>query len=363
MKTLAAISRPGTPAPVIETFDIEDPRDDEILVRIVASGICHTDLMMHERAQHAPRPMILGHEGAGVIERVGPGVERLKPGDHVALSYSYCGHCPNCRKGENSYCDEMGIRNFGGLRADGSSAVHQNGKPVAARFFNQSSFSQFAIANEGSAVLVPKDVPIELLGPLGCGILTGAGSVMNALKVRPGDSIAVFGTGGVGLSAIMAARLSGAKHIIAIDKIPSRLALARELGATAAVDVTSDGPVESIRALIARGIEFALLTVPAKTAFAQATRALAMHGTLGMVISPDGEISLGGMLSGGQRWVSILMGDATPQLFIPMLIDLYRQGRFPFDKLVKFYAFEDIAQAFHDSEAGTTIKPILRMPH
>lgn len=363
MKTLAAISRPGAAAPAIETFDVDEPREDEILVRIVASGICHTDIMMHERARAGSAPMILGHEGAGVVERVGPQVKHLKPGDHVALSYSYCGHCPNCRRGANSYCDEMMARNFGGLRPDGTSAVHQNGQAIAARFFNQSSFAQFAIASEGSAVAVPKDVPIELLGPLGCGILTGAGAVINALKLRPGDSIAVFGTGGVGLSAVMAARLSGAKHIIAVDKVASRLALARELGATATVDVMKEDAVKVIRALAPRGIEFAFNTTTSKNVFVQATQVLAMQGTLGLVNAPEGEVPVGLMMASGQRWTMVLMGDATPQIFIPMLIDLYRQGRFPFDRLVKFYPFEAIAQAFHDSEAGTTIKPILRMPH
>ena len=362
MKTLAAISRPGTPAPVIEAFDISEPRESEILVRIVASGICHTDIMMHGRERGAP--IILGHEGAGIVERIGPEVKTLKPGDHVALSYVYCGHCPSCLRGSHSYCDEMG-KNFGGLRPDGSSAISQNGVPIAARFFNQSSFSQFAMATESSAVLVPSDVPIELLGPLGCGILTGAGAVINALKVRPGDSIAVFGTGSVGLSAIMAARLSGAKHIIAIDRVASRLAMAHELGATATIDATREDAVKVIRALAPRGIEFALNTTSATSVFIQATQILAMQGMLGLVITPNGDVSqaVGQMLGRGQRWVAILMGDATPQLFIPTLIDLYRQGRFPFDRLVKFYPFEEIARAFHDSEAGATIKPILQMPH
>ncbi|MFZ1989282.1 MAG: NAD(P)-dependent alcohol dehydrogenase [Alphaproteobacteria bacterium] len=361
MKTLAAISRPGSPAPVIEAFDIEEPREGEILVRIVASGICHTDIMMHERARGAP--MILGHEGAGIVERVGAGVKQMLAGDHVVLSYGYCGQCPSCRRGANSYCDEMGPRNFGGMRPDGSSPVHQNGKPISARFFNQSSFSQFAIASENSAVLVPKDVPIELLGPLGCGILTGAGAVINAFRLRPGDSIAVFGVGSVGLSAVMAARLSGAKHIVAIDKVASRLSLARELGATHVVDATKEDAVKLIRSIAPRGIEFAFNTTTSKSVFVQATQVLAMQGSLGLVNAPEGDVPISLMMSSGQRWTMILMGDATPQLFIPMLIDLYKQGRFPFDRLVKFYPFEEVAQAFHDSEAGTTIKPILRMPH
>jgi len=363
MKMLGAISRPKTAAPIIETLDLDEPRAGEVLVRLVATGICHTDITVHGRAMEGG--IVLGHEGAGVIERVGPGVSCLKPGDHVVLSYSFCGHCAPCLRGDHSYCDEVMARNFGGLRADSTSALSLNGKPVMARFFGQSSFAQYAIAEEGSVVKVGKDVPLELLGPLACGLMTGAGAVLNAFKLRPGQSIAVFGAGSVGLAAVMAARIAGASRIIAIDKVGSRLEMARELGATETIEPARGDSAAAVRALSPGGVDFSLNTTTAPAIFSAALDCLAQQGTMGVVTSstetpwtPD----MGAFLRGGRRMRAILMGDATPTTFIPLLIDFYRQGRFPFDKIIKFYPFEEIAQAFADSEAGKTIKPVLRMP-
>jgi aryl-alcohol dehydrogenase len=216
---------------------------------------------------------------------------------------------------------------------------------------------------EKSATKIPNDVPLEIVGPLGCGILTGAGSVLNSFKLKPGQSIAVFGTGGVGLSAIMAARLAGASRIFAVDKIASRLALAKELGATDVIDTSDGDPAEAIRSALPYGVDFSLNTTAAPALFRQGTACLAMRGTAGFVITPSGDVSLDNFLSSGQRWQAILMGDALPKTFIPMLLEYHRQGRFPFDRLIKFYPFERIANAFADSETGGTVKPVLRMPH
>lgn len=361
MKTLAAISRKDAPAPVIESVDLEEPRAGELLVRLVATGICHTDISVHSRPE--PRPMVLGHEGAGIVERVGPGVERFQPGDRVGLSYSFCGHCRNCMSGAHSYCEDMMPRNFVGTREDGTSPISQNGERVYGNFFGQSSFSQYTIAQESSAVKIAADVPIEIVGPLGCGIMTGAGAVLNAFKLRPGQSLAVFGSGSVGLAAVMAAKLAGAERIIAIDKVPSRLALARELGATDTIEAGSENDAEQVRALVPRGVDFSFNTTDVAPVYSAAHDCLAMGGTAGFVTSPNGTVPPlhGKMLYGGQRLRSVLMGDATAANFIPMLIEYHLQGRFPFDKLIKFYPFEKIAEAFHDSETGKTIKPVLRM--
>jgi len=360
----AAVSREGAAFPEITTLEIEAPRAGEVLVRIVACGICHTDLGAHSgRGVGVPKPIVLGHEGAGVVERVGAGVARLAPGDHVVLSGSSCGACPSCRRNLPSYCEEMLPRNFGGLRSDRTSALSAQGERIFGHFFGQSSFAQYAIASERTAVKVPQDVPLELLAPLGCGVITGVGSILNSLKVKPGDTLAVFGTGGVGLSAVMAARLAGAARIIAVDLNPVRLALARELGATDTLDARAGDPVRAIRELTGRGVDFSFNTTLAPEVFTQALDCLAMCGTAGFVTAPRGEWkpAMFGMLAGGRKLQGILGGDAAPQLVIPLIIEYFRQGRLPFDRLIRRYPFKHIAEAFRDMEHGATIKPVLEM--
>jgi aryl-alcohol dehydrogenase len=361
VKIRAAVTREGAPHPAIESVDLEEPRSGEILVRLVASGICHTDIKVHSRP--GPKPIVLGHEGAGIVERVGAGVTRLAEGDHVVLSVNFCGECANCRRNEHSYCYEMLARNFGGLRPDGSSPLSKDGTLVHARFFGQSSFSTYTLADDRSAVKVPEDIPLELLGPLGCGVQTGAGAVINSLKIATGNSLAVFGTGGVGLSAVMAARLVGASRIIAIDIIPARLALAKELGATDVIDPSKEDPVARIRELTGFGVNFAFNTTTAANVFTQSLACLAPRGVAGFVAAPREPWApeMFHILSGGRTLRGILGGDSTPGLFIPMLIDYYRQGRFPFDRLIRYYPFEEIARAFQDCERGIAIKPVLKM--
>ncbi len=364
MRIEAAVSRAGEPYPAVTAVDIEPPRAGEVLVRIVASGICHTDLGAHAgRGAGTPKPVVLGHEGAGIVEQIGEGVTTLEPGDHVVLSGSSCGHCPSCRRNFPSYCHEMLPRNFGGLRMDGTSALTENGERLFGHFFGQSSFAQYSIANERTAVKVPRDIPLRILGPLGCGVVTGAGAVLYSLQVRPGDSLAVFGTGGVGLSAVMAARLAGAPRIIAVDVIPERLALARELGATDTIDARSADAAKVIRDLTGHGVNFSFNTTLAPEVFTQALDCLTMRGVAGFVTAPRGEWkpAMFPMLAGGRRLQGILGGDAAPQIAIPLLIEYYRQGRLPFDRLIRFYPFKQIADAFRDMERGAAIKPVVEM--
>ena len=364
MKTTAAVSREGNAAPVLETVDLEEPRAGEVLVRMVATGVCHTDVRVHGGlGPGTPRPIVLGHEGAGIVERLGAGVTSLAVGDHVVLSGASCGVCPNCRQNAPIYCAEMLPRNFGGLRMDRTSGISQDGKLIHAQFFGQSSFSQFAVAGERTAVKVPKDVPLEILGPLGCGVITGSGSVINALKVGAGNSIAIFGTGGVGLSAIMAARLVGATRIIAIDVLPARLALAKELGATDTLNSKDGDVVKAVRELVPGGVDFTLNTTSIPDIYTQQLECLSVRGTGAFVTSPRGDWNppMFHLLAGGRKLQGIVGGDAAPQTFIPMLIDYFRQGRFPFDRLIRFYEFKDIATAFQDMQRGDTIKPVLRI--
>ncbi|HEV2701342.1 MAG TPA: NAD(P)-dependent alcohol dehydrogenase [Steroidobacteraceae bacterium] len=364
MRTEAAISRSGAAVPVLEAVDLEAPRSGELLIRVIASGICHTDLGVHAgRGPGTALPAVLGHEGAGVVIDTGPGVTGLKVGDHVVLSGSSCGHCPSCLRNYPSYCREAMPRNFGGQRMDGSSALSQNGLRLGGHFFGQSSFARHCIATERTAVRVPADLPLELLGPLGCGVITGAGAILFSLGVKTGQSVAVFGAGGVGLSAVMAARLVGAREVIAIDKIAARLELARQLGATHTIDVGAPDVVQQIIEITRGGVDRSLNTTRAPAVFTAAMQCLAMQGVAGFVAAPamDWQPAMFPMLAGGRRLQGILGGDAAPQSVIPMLVDYYRQGRLPFDGLLRFYAFEDIGKAFHDMEQGEVIKPVLRM--
>ena len=331
-------------------------------MRIVASGVCHTDINVHER-DRSPKPIVLGHEGAGIVERVGPGVTRFVPGDRVILTVNFCGECPSCRLNAPTYCYECMPRNFGGRRPDGSTPLSQDGAPINGHFFGQSSFATYSIADEKSAVQVPSDLPLEIMGPLACGVITGTGAVINSLAVRPGQSLAIFGSGAVGLSSVMAARIVGATRIIAVDVVPSRLELARELGATDTINAATSDPVAAIKELTRYGVDFSFNTTRSPAVFTQALSCLAPRGMAGFVGAPLGswtpDLSL--ILQGGRTVRGILMGDASPGLFIPLLFEYYRQGRLPFDRLIRFYPFADIARAIADCEHGTTIKAVLRM--
>ena len=361
MRIEAAVCREGVAWPAIETLDLEAPRSVEILVRLQACGVCHTDLRMASRP--GPRPIVLGHEGAGVIEQIGDGVEGLQPGDPVLMSYSWCGECPACRRHAKAYCRSSMPLNFSGLRADGTSPLSTGGEPVFGAFFGQSSFASHAICQARTVVKAPADLPLETLAPLGCGVQTGAGAVLNSLNVQAGQSLVVFGTGPVGLSAIMAAKVAGATPIIAVDVNPARLALARELGATETIDPARTDPVAAIMDLTGAGADFVLNTTDLPEVYLQGIACLGPKGTFGFVTSPRAELalSLAPILLGGRKIQGVVQGDSEPVVFIPRLIELYRQGRFPLDKLIAVYPFEAIAEAMRDSEAGRAVKPVLRM--
>jgi aryl-alcohol dehydrogenase len=362
--TAAVIRKKGGPFR-IETLGLEEPRSDEVLVRVVATGMCHTDMVARDQLYTVPLPIVLGHEGAGVVEQVGGNVKKIAPGDHVVLTYMWCGHCKPCLNGHLTYCKNFYPLNFGGAREDGSTATHDGGGSVHDHFFGQSSFGTYALVHERNVVKVPKTAPLELLGPLGCGIQTGAGAVMNALKVRPGSSFATFGGGAVGLSAVMAARVAGATTIIAADVVPSRLALANELGATHTVNSRETDPIEAVRAITDGGADFTLESSGRPEVLRQAIDGLAIRGVCGIVGAPalgtEAGFDVNGVMTTGKRIIGIIEGDSVPDLFIPSLVELHAQGRFPFHKLVKFYSLDQINQAAEDSEKGITIKPVVRI--
>jgi aryl-alcohol dehydrogenase len=360
----AVVRQRGGPF-IIEKLRLSAPRPDEVLVRIIAAGMCHTDMVVRDQVYPVPQPIVLGHEGAGVVEQVGAAVTKVRPGDHVVLSFMSCGRCRMCLAGRPNNCLDFNAHNFSGGRADGSNSLSDDTGAIHDHFFGQSSFASFAIANERNVVKVPNEAPLELLGPLGCGIQTGAGAVMNALKIPTGASFAAFGAGAVGLAAIMAARAVGATTIIAVDLVPERLKLAKELGATHSVNVKEQDPVAAIRGISGGGAQYTLETTGIPAVVRQAVDALGARGTCGIVgaapPATDIRIDITDFMQMAKTIYGIIEGDSVPDIFIPQLVDLYLQGRFPFDKLTRIYPFEKINEAAQDSERGLTVKPIIRI--
>lgn len=363
MKIKAAVVREKSGPFVIEEIELDEPRDDEVVVRIVASGLCHTDLVARDQYMPIPLPGVFGHEGAGVVEKVGSRVKKVAPGDHVVSSYLSCGTCSSCLSGQPTYCLNFFPCNFSGSRPDGSSTMHKGGQTVHGSFLGQSSFASHALMTERNLVRVSKDVSLDKLAPLGCGVQTGAGGVMNSLKVRSGSSIAVFGVGSVGLSAIMAARVVGSTTIVAVDVNPERLNTAKELGATHLVDSSRTNPVEEIQRITGNGAHYSLECTGIPDVLSQALDCLAVTGVCGLIgVAPFGSrVSLDCQnILNGRTVRGIVEGDSIPDVFIPQLIDLYTQGRFPFDRMLKFYPFDQINTAAEDSERGKTIKAVIR---
>jgi aryl-alcohol dehydrogenase len=347
----------------IEQLDLSEPNDNEVLVRIVASGICHTDLAARDQHLPIPLPSVLGHEGAGVVEKVGKRVTKVKPGDHVALSWMSCGKCTSCKAGKDSYCVNFLPLNFSGARPDGTTTMRKGNQVIHGSFFGQSSFANYALATERNIVKVPKDIPLEILGPLGCGIMTGAGAVMNSLKASPGTSIAIFGVGPVGMSAVLAAVVCECAPIVAVDIHEGRLKVAKELGATHTVNASQGDTIKAIQDITGGGPNFTLECVGNPKVFRQTVDVLPILGVCGLVgvVAPGTEVVLDmDRIMNGRTVKGIIEGDAVPDRFIPKLIELYKQGRFPFDRMITFYSFGDIEKAVEDMEKGRVIKPIVR---
>jgi aryl-alcohol dehydrogenase len=339
----------------LESLEMEGPRDDEVLVRIVATGICRTDIDIIDDWDSAEIPAVLGHEGAGVVVGVGKNVKAVSPGDHVILSYQSCGRCPPCRRGRPWECRRLYEANFGLRRLDGTNALRRSG--VRGHFFGQSSFATLSLATERNIVRISPDLPLDILSPLGCGIQTGAGAVMNTLAVPAGAGIAVFGTGSVGLAAVMAARVVGADPIIGVDVNPGRLRLALELGATHVIDNRREDIASCISAITGGGVDYVLEITGRPEMLRTAVNVLNPRGAVAIFTGGSGP----GRLPGDRRAVSVVQGSSVPQVFIPSLIKLYQAGLFPFDRIEKFYPFADINRAVADARRGETVKPVLRV--
>lgn len=347
-----------------EDVQIDEPKDDEVLIRNVATGICHTDEF--GRAQGVPiaLPLVLGHEGAGIVEKVGKNVTDLKPGDHVGVTYAFDGTCPNCLGKEPYYCENFNPINFGGVATDGTTRLHQAGQDVS-MFFGQSSFATYSIANAASVAKVDDDVDLGIVAPLGCGVQTGAGAIINVAQAGSESQVAVFGCGAVGMSAIMGAAVAGCKTIIAVGGNPQSLELAHELGATHTINRKEvDDIAAEIVKITGRGADVTLDTSGNGMMMTGAIRGLKYHGTF-LPVAAAGAIEhfeVGADIMMPMRTMKgTCEGEADPKTFIPQMVKWYKEGKFPVDRILTFYDFADIDKALADSNEGKIIKAVLRI--
>ncbi|MGP4022847.1 NAD(P)-dependent alcohol dehydrogenase [Actinomadura sp. 3N407] len=354
--TAAVLHRAGEPL-ALRDVELGPPRPDEVLVRLGSVGICATDL---EFATFMEAPAVLGHEGAGIVEKTGDQVTSVAPGDHVALSYTSCGRCRPCMTGSPGYCLRFDALNFSGRRPDGSSAVSLGGTEINAHFLGQSSFADHVIAPARAVVPIGKDADLTLAGPFGCGFQTGAGGVLNVLRPSPGSSIAVFGAGAVGVASILAAVLSGCTTIAAVDLNAERLATARSLGATHGV-TGGGGAAGELRSIAPDGFDFVLDTTGRADVLRTAVEALAPLGRCGVIgVGPSEEMSFDWRsVLNGRTITGIIGGGGIPQVFVPELLRLNAAGRFPVDGIVGHFPFERIGEAVEAAKRGTVGKAVL----
>jgi aryl-alcohol dehydrogenase len=359
MKVRAAVAYDGRHEFRIEELEISDPGPENILVRMAGCGLCHTDVKAREGNMGVPMPAVLGHEGAGIVERVGERVTGVKPGDHVVLTADSCGACPPCRVGNPAYCDQLSGLNFTDGRAGEPGSFRSGATEIHGHFFGQSSFCNYAVTRERNTIAVRKDAPLEILGILGCGVQTGAGAIMNSLAVPSGSTLAIFGVGPVGLSAVLGAAICGCHAIIAVDVLGSRLAMAKEFGAT---DTLLAGPratiAEDIRKIAPGGVAYALDTTGRADSNQQAIDSLAAKGVFGFCAVPAEAPRMYRVMSRGISIRGIVQGDSVPHVFIPRLVDLYLSGRFPFNKMVTKYGLDEINQAIQEQAQGKVVKPV-----
>jgi aryl-alcohol dehydrogenase len=365
MKTSAAVLNGPGQAFDIETIEVAEPKAGEIRVRVHAVGICHTDLVAATGLFGTPFPMVLGHEGAGVVEAVGSGVSKVAVGDKVLLTFNSCGHCPRCGSDEPAYCFEFVPRNMICARSDGTSRLsRENGDVIADNFFGQSSFAGYSVANERNVMKLDPDDDLVSLAPLGCGVQTGAGAVLRSLGGQKGESLVVLGGGAVGLSAVLGGKLAGCNPIIVIEPQAGRRTLAMELGATHAIDPAAGETAEAVRAIVPTGVDLAVDTTGNVAALQSALNMMANKGRLGLIGVPSAVdaavsvplmqwITIGGTVRG------IIEGDSNVDGFLSELVAHKKAGRLPIEKFVKAYPLDQINQAIDDAHHGKCVKAVL----
>jgi aryl-alcohol dehydrogenase len=364
MRITAAVSRTANTPFVLEEIEIDEPRADEIRVRIVAVGLCHTDLVGAAGAFPIRFPAVFGHEGAGIVEQVGSAVQNIRAGDRVAISFRSCGRCENCDDRQPAYCTSMPLLNYIGARLDGSRTLHDGTEDVSGNFFGQSSFASHAITYERNLVKLPDDLPLEIAGTLGCGVQTGAGAIMNSLACRAGSSLLILGGGAVGLSAVLGAVLQGCKEIIVVEPLRARRELALALGATRVIDPATDPLPGALRAVLPNGTRYVFDTTGIPKVMEDGIACLGLRGSFGYVGVPaDPGAKLPGSILGamqqGHTHRGIIEGDSDPETFIPQLIEQHRAGRFPFDRLITTYPLAEINRAVAEQHQGLCVKAVL----
>lgn len=364
MKTQAALlTAPGSDFTIAD-IDIDEPRVGEVLVQIVAVGICHTDLAARDGVLPLAFPGVAGHEGAGTVLAIGDGVTKVAVGDKVAVTFNSCGECTTCTTGRQSYCENFNEMNYSRVRKDGSTPLSVDGNPVGGMFFGQSSFARISSANERNVVKIDDDIPFEFLAPLGCGVQTGVGAVMRSLAAEKGSTIAIAGGGSVGLSAAIGAMIQDCATIIVVEPNQKRRDLAIELGATHAIDPAAGDLTEQVRAIAPKGVDYVVDTTGIPAVVEALIGATAVRGTVGLIgvpSDPTGAITLNiiAALTLGLTVTGIIEGDSVPDEFIPELVELYKDGRLPLDKLVTTFRFDDINTAVAAQHDGSIVKPVL----
>ena len=345
--------------------DVEDPQAGEVRIEMAAGGVCHSDLHVMTGHMNAPIPAILGHEGAGIVADVGAGVTTVKPGDHVIPIWRLsCGECEWCTGGRPALCNAGTEIRWSGRLQDGTSRFSYKGQEIK-HFAGVSSFSNYTVVPQGSVLKIPDDILLERAALLGCGVITGVGAAVNGAGVKPGRTVAVFGTGGVGINVVQGAALAGAEKVIAVDLFESRLARAEEFGATHVINAKDGDPVEQIRDLTdGRGVDYAFEVVGLAETMRQAFDSLAKRGVAMVVgITPNtAEVTIPSLpLAYEERVLTgSLYGSAAPKVEIPRLIDLYRAGTLKLDELLTCtYPLEEINEAYDALQKGETLRSVV----
>jgi S-(hydroxymethyl)glutathione dehydrogenase / alcohol dehydrogenase len=355
IQTRAAVMRAFNEPMTVEGIALDDPGPGEVIIRLAATGVCHSDLHMTGGDFKWPLPIVLGHEGAGVVEHAGPGVRGLAQGDHVVLAWiPSCGRCRYCASGRAALCsDRQGVERAGGparMRDADGQDVHQ--------FLDTSAFAEHVLVREEGAIPIPSDVPLEAAALVGCAVLTGVGAVTRTARVEPGSTVAIFGAGGVGLNVIQGAVLAGAARIIVVDLRPAALALAQRFGATdiiTAGDPATPDPARAVRKMTGGGVDFAFEVVGLPQTIAQAWDSLAPGGRAVVVglTKPRDQVTLRADFLSEKALLGCILGSSVPRVDVPRALDLYQRGRLKLDELLtRRYTLDQINEAMADLQSG-----------
>ena len=349
----------------ITDVELDPPQSKEVLVRMKAAGVCHSDLHTLRGELRTPVPLVLGHEGAGVVEAVGPGVTRFKPGDAVIVNWlPGCHVCPQCLNGRHNLCERLAMTTFKGTMLDGTSRLHTVDGQGVSQMLSAATMAEYAVIPEEGAVSLEEGVPFEVGAIIGCAVITGVGAVINTAQAKAGRAAAVIGCGGIGLSAIQGCVVAGCAPIIAIDVVEAKLEFARRLGATQTVNAAEKDVVKTVRRLTAGGPEYVFDSVGLGQTIRQAL-AMARPGGTATIIglhsaSEDVPISPGVLIYQNKRLLGSFAGSMNPHRDLPMLQKLYRTGRLQLDDLItKRYPLDELAAAFADMEAGAVARGVL----